>query len=113
MGMLCIQCTKSDLKFGLIYNRILTIFFGCAVFLDAVYYGFFAKDLFRDFAFNFLVVSLLSLYLFFTHSFAGGDCKLASLYMPEHPLAYLSRLLAFSALPVCRSAHYRVLFYRQ
>lgn len=88
MGMLCIQCTKSDLKFGLIYNRILTIFFGCAVFLDAVYYGFFAKDLFRDFAFNFLVVSLLSLYLFFTHSFAGGDCKLAIVLSMLYPARY-------------------------
>ena len=65
MGMLCIQCTKSDLKSGLIYNRILAIFLVCAVILDAAYYGFYAKDLFRDFVFNFLIVSVLCLYLFF------------------------------------------------
>lgn len=88
MGMLCIQCTKSDLKFGLIYNRILAIFFGCAVFLDALYYVFFAKYLFRDFAFNFLAVSAVSLYLFFTHSFAGGDCKLVIVLSMLYPARY-------------------------
>ena len=88
MGMLCIQCTKSDLKSGLIYNRILAIFLVCAVILDAAYYGFYAKDLFRDFVFNFLIVSVLCLYLFFSHSFAGGDCKLAIVLTMLYPARY-------------------------
>lgn len=84
MGGLCILCTKSDLSNGIIRNKVLAVFFGCAIALAVLYYGVFAGDLFREFVLNLTVVSAVSLYLFYSHSFAGGDCKftivLAMLY---------------------------------
>ena len=73
---LCFVCTKSDLQEGLIYNKILLSFSFAAAIIDAIYYGIFARDIFLDFILNFLVVAFISLYLFFSHSFAGGDCKI-------------------------------------
>ena len=74
--VLCYLCTKSDLQSGIIYNKVLVVFFGLAVAVDAVYYGIFVQDLFYDFLLNFVVVAVVSLYLFYSHSFAGGDCKM-------------------------------------
>ncbi len=85
MAYLCIICTKSDLCTGYIYNKDLVVFFIVALVIDVLYYGFFMRNLFIDFSINILLVGLVSLYLFFTHSFAGGDCKMmivASLLLP-------------------------------
>ena len=73
---LCFLCTKSDLKSGIIYNKTLVIFSAFALVLDTIYYGYFARDLFFDFLINFAIVSATSLILFYSHAFAGGDCKL-------------------------------------
>lgn len=73
---LCYLCTKSDLQAGLIYNKTLGIFLTLALIVDAWYYGFFVRDLFDDFLLNVVVVAAASLYLFYSHSFAGGDCKM-------------------------------------
>ena len=74
--VLCYICTKTDLQSGMIYNKVLGIFLMLAVILDTIYYGFFAHDLLVDFLTNVVVVAVISLYLFFSHSFAGGDCKM-------------------------------------
>ena len=76
IAALCYLCTRSDLRHGMIYNKVLAVFLLLAIALDAVYYGFFVQDLFYDFTVNVLVVAVASLYLFFSHSFAGGDCKM-------------------------------------
>lgn len=76
IAVLCYLCTRSDLRYGMIYNKVLAVFLVLAIALDAVYYGFFVHDLFYDFIVNVLVVATVSLYLFYSHSFAGGDCKM-------------------------------------
>lgn len=73
---LCCICIKSDLQCGMIYNKVLGVFLILALVLDSIYYGFFVQDLFYDFVINVLVVSVVSLFLFYSHSFAGGDCKM-------------------------------------
>lgn len=73
---LCIICTRSDVREGIIYNRILVVFTVAAVLIDSIYYAFFARDLLLDFLPNFVIISMVSLYLFYSHSFAGGDCKM-------------------------------------
>ena len=75
--IMCIACSRSDLKEGIIYNKVLGIFFVLAICLDSIYYGFFERDLFLSFIINFAMIALASLILFYTHSFAGGDCKMA------------------------------------
>lgn len=74
---LCALTTKSDCQNGLISNRLLLLFSIIAVILDSVYYGFFVTDIITEFAINVGIVVIISLFLFFAHSFAGGDCKLA------------------------------------
>lgn len=76
LTVLCYLCTKSDLQVGLIYNKVLGIFLALALIVDACYYGFFVHDLFGAFMLNVVVVTVSSLYLFYSHSFAGGDCKM-------------------------------------
>lgn len=73
---LCYLCTRSDLRYGMIYNKVLAIFLVFAIVLDTVYYAFFVQDLFYDFIVNVIAVVVVSLYLFCSHSFAGGDCKM-------------------------------------
>ena len=76
IAALCFLCTRSDLRYGMIYNKVLAVFLVLALAVDAVYYIFFVQDLFLDFIANVLVVSAVSLYLFYSHTFAGGDCKM-------------------------------------
>lgn len=89
---MCILCSNSDMREGIIYNKIIVVFLACAVVIDSAYYGFFVQDLLLNFILNMLVVMIVSLYLFFSHSFAGGDCKmtivLAMLYPARCYLSY-------------------------
>ena len=83
--VLCILCTISDLKYGTIRNKTLAVFLVLALLFDFVYYGYYVNDLLFEFLINLGIVFVVSLILFFTHSFAGGDCKLIivlSLFYP-------------------------------
>ena len=66
----------TDLKNGRVYNKILLIYALLGFVLDTFYYGYFARDLFVLYIFNIGILGVISLILFYTHSFAGGDCKL-------------------------------------
>lgn len=72
----CVVVIKSDLFEGMVYNKTLLIYGVIAVALDIVYYGFFQREMVIPFLINSLVVSITALILFYTHCFAGGDCKL-------------------------------------
>ncbi len=85
---LCFLCTKSDLSIGIIHNKILAIFTIFAIAIDLVYYGYFVRDLFFEFLLNLTVVIVISLYLFYSHSFAGGDCKLIIVLAMLFPARY-------------------------
>lgn len=67
----------SDIKRGVIKNKVLFIFAGVAAFLDVFYYGFFVRDIAVEFIISYGIVAAMALILFFTHCWAGGDCKLA------------------------------------
>lgn len=66
----------SDFRNGKIYNKTLAAFLGLAIILDIVYYGFFANDLLKPALFNIVILVVFSLVMFYSHIFAGGDCKL-------------------------------------
>jgi len=74
--LLGIISSRSDFKKGLIYNKVLAIFTFASVILGMVYYGYYARDLIIPFLINFIMIVIISLILFYSHSFAGGDCKL-------------------------------------
>ena len=78
----------SDVKEGRIYNKILLIYALVGIVLDAVYYGYFARDLFWLYILNIGILLVISLVLFYTHSFAGGDCKLTLVMSVLYPANY-------------------------
>lgn len=82
----------TDVKDGYIYNKVLFIYSVITVPFGIIYYGYFARDLLCLFLVNLGFVTIISLFLFYTHSFAGGDCKLtivmAMLYPANYYLAY-------------------------
>jgi len=82
----------TDIKEGIIKNKVLVVFAIIGLLLDGLYYSIFARDILLDFIVNFSFVVLISLVLYFTHSFAGGDCKycivLAILYPANYYLVY-------------------------
>lgn len=93
----------TDTREGRIYNKTLLIFMIMGLILDMVYYGYLARNLFLPFLLNFVVIALISLTLFYTHTFAGGDCKLslvmALLYPAGNYLMYgTSKATLFFAL---------------
>lgn len=67
----------SDIKCGVIPNRLLFLGGLVASILDFILYFFFLRDISKEFLICTVMVILLSLQLFCMHYFAGGDSKLA------------------------------------
>lgn len=86
--VLCFVTTKTDLKEGYIYNKTLLFFGILAMVWDIIYYVFFVDDIATDFLINVVIVFIVSLFLFFTHSFAGGDCKLTVVMALIYPARF-------------------------
>ncbi len=86
--ILGINTSVTDIRDGKIYNKVLLKFAIVAVILDIGYYGYFAKDLFGLYILNFGIIALISLVLFYTHSIAGGDCKLLVVMSLLYPANY-------------------------
>lgn len=86
--ILCYCSTRSDLNTGIIPNKMLLVFTAGAVVMDIVYYGFMAQDMAIAFLVNICVVSFTSLILFYSHSLAGGDCKLIIVLSVMYPARF-------------------------
>ena len=78
----------SDLKTGKIQNKIIAGFACVAIVIDVIYYGYYARDIFSLFLGNYLILLMVSLFLFYSHSFAGGDCKLVMVMGLMYPANY-------------------------
>lgn len=91
IAVLCVLCTKTDMIDGLIYNRIIGKFSLLALFFDFIYYGFLEKSSRVPFLLNFLVVCIVSLYFFYSNSFAGGDCKMLIVLAMLYPAKFYFR----------------------
>jgi preflagellin peptidase FlaK len=88
MLILGVWTTKSDISEGMIYNKVLIIFSIMGIILDAIYYSCFVRDLLFEYMLNLGIVTIVSIFLFYTHSFAGGDCKLAIVYALLYPARF-------------------------
>ena len=53
----------TDIREGRIYNKLLLKFLVVAFVLDAIYYGYFARDLFCLFILNFGIISQIRSYI--------------------------------------------------
>jgi preflagellin peptidase FlaK len=86
--VLAFVTTKSDIESGHILNKVLMAFCGIALALDVIYYLIFAQDLFLSAVWNTIIVATASLYLYYSHAFAGGDCKLAVVMSMLYPAEF-------------------------
>ena len=80
-----VYASVSDIRNGIIKNRVLAAGALYAVFADGFYYGLWGRELAVIFFVNLAVISALALVLFFTRSWAGGDCKLLFVFALLYP----------------------------
>lgn len=80
-----VYASVSDIQNGIIKNKVLAFAALYAVLADGIYYGLWGRELVLQFLVNSAVVSALALVLFFTHSWAGGDCKLLFVFALLYP----------------------------
>ena len=76
--MLCLGAVAaiSDIKRGIVPNRLVGGFAVCGILLDVIYLTLFGSDSVLVFVLNVITTTLISLCLYYTHALAGGDCKL-------------------------------------
>ncbi len=77
LTLLCSMVSYTDIRYGLVKNRHLLVFLVMGLLLDAVFYGLFARDTVLTFLLNAGVTALVSMTLFYSGNFAGGDSKLS------------------------------------
>lgn len=77
IAALGIYATISDCVTGIIKNKVVL---GCVVYailLNIIYFGFFANDIIVDYALNNAIIWCIILALYFSDTWAGGDCKMS------------------------------------
>ena len=72
----CIYVTITDLKSGLIQNKVILSSTIVAVVLNSIYFIFFAEDLFVAYCTNVGIMALISIIFYALHIWAAGDSKL-------------------------------------
>lgn len=80
-----IYASVSDIRSGIIKNRILLGGAAYAVIANLIYYTRIAPELFPAFALNALSCTAIACVLFYTHAWAGGDCKLLCVFCLLYP----------------------------
>ena len=76
MFCLGVIAAVSDIRTGIISNKIIAWFALCGVVTDTIYYGMLAPDTIEIFFLNVVSTTVISFCLYYTHAIAGGDCKL-------------------------------------
>lgn len=66
----------TDIKYGIIKNKVLLVAAVIAVILDIIYYSVFAQNLFGIFIINTIALWIFSLLMYFHHIWSAGDSKM-------------------------------------
>ena len=74
--ILGIYTSVTDIRYGIIQNKVLFIALSIGMILDCIYYGIFAREFVMIFLTNLLVISALAVALYAFHFWAAGDSKL-------------------------------------
>ena len=103
MFCLGVIAAVSDIRTGIISNKIIAWFALCGVVTDTIYYGMLAPDTIEIFFLNVVSTTVISFCLYYTHAIAGGDCKLIPVLSLLYPAGmYLeyggSSITLFTAL---------------
>ena len=76
IAVLCLFCIISDLRKGIIPNRYLCTFGGCAVLIHIVGVILHPPEGLNIYLMTITIAVCFSMLLYFTNTWAGGDCKL-------------------------------------
>ena len=76
MGITCIIACITDIKFGLIKNKVLLLSLLFSLVLDVTYYGYFVNERIIEFLLNVVAVFSVSIILYAFKIWGGGDAKL-------------------------------------
>lgn len=74
--LVCIYSSVSDLKNGVVLNKVLCLAIVPILIFDVLYYGFLNKEYIVEFAINFFIISIFAILLYATHIWGAGDSKL-------------------------------------
>lgn len=84
----CLYGAVSDIRSGIISNRVLLPFVCVGIALDVLYYLVFHKEYQAAFLVNILLVLGSSLFFYMTHIWAGGDSKMLMTVVLLYPTRY-------------------------
>lgn len=76
MIVCCIHATVTDLRNGIVKNKLLLVGFALSLLFNGVYYLLFAGDLFITYLINLMAMTVLSVAFYALHFWAAGDSKL-------------------------------------
>lgn len=76
MLFLGVTAAISDIRAGIIPNKVIAGFALCGIAVDIIYYSVYVPDIAMLFFLNVASTTAISLCLYCTHALAGGDCKL-------------------------------------
>ena len=85
LAAVCCISSYTDIRDGVVRNRLLLPLFTGALVLDIILYGFMARDIAVLFLVNAGVSILIAVILFYSNNFAGGDCKLIVVISALYP----------------------------
>lgn len=74
--VMCAHVTITDLKHGIIENRILLITAKSGLVANIIYYSFYGRQFFIAFLLNLTVMTAISIVFYILHIWAAGDSKL-------------------------------------
>ena len=72
----CVYVTITDLKNGIIQNKVIAMSGIFAIVLNIIYFVFFARELFMAYCINVGIMSFVSIIFYALHIWAAGDSKL-------------------------------------
>lgn len=76
MMFFCIQASMTDLKSGVVKNKLLLLGACFSILLNLTYYFIFARYYLVAYVMNLVVMSFLAILFYVTHIWAAGDSKL-------------------------------------
>lgn len=85
MIVTCIYSSLTDLRNGIILNKVLISAALLSIVLDLFYYGLYANEYFKVYILNVLVITFISIAFYGFNFWAAGDCKLLILIVLSFP----------------------------
>lgn len=97
--MTCGYCTYTDIKNGVVLNKVLAVSGCICLVLNTVYYSVFAKEYLKVFIIDFIILFALSVLMYAFNLWAAGDSKLLFLIVFAIPGRFYDTTSATGVAP--------------